>query len=259
MLATPQPDPGVNAIVAYNSFWDSRYAPDSTEAALHLLVDPTARANGSFYPSDVVEDPQTHLPSHIELRVAGGNDMIIALDYKVVDGHWIIVHGTFTATEHAVVLTFKVVADVTFSDIQIPGPSARSASRRQPLAVTGEPLNEPARPSAGPFAAWRRGRDSNSRDAHHVRPLSRRVPSTTRPPLRAWRAALLRRGRFDASFALAGLAFRPKELLAAGPRSRLRDTPASTSTRWFARDDREDVERATVRAALWIRRRTRRV
>lgn len=134
VLATPQPDPGVNAIVAYNSFWDSRYAPDSTEAALHLLVDPTARANGSFYPSDVVEDPQTHLPSHIELRVAGGNDMIIALDYKVVEGHWIIVHGTFTATEHAVVLTFKVVADVTFSDIQFPAqaPDPRLAGSPSP-------------------------------------------------------------------------------------------------------------------------------
>ena len=98
------------------------------------MVDPTARANGSFYPSDVVEDPQTHLPSHIELRVAGGNDMIIALDYKVVEGHWIIVHGTFTATEHAVVLTFKVVADVTFSDIQFPAqaPDPRLAGSPSP-------------------------------------------------------------------------------------------------------------------------------
>ncbi|HEY1655809.1 MAG TPA: hypothetical protein VGF86_11900 [Candidatus Tumulicola sp.] len=134
VLATPPPDPSVNAVVAYNSYWDARYAPDSTEAAVHLLIDPTARVAGSFYPSEVVEDPQTHLPSHIEVRVAGSNDMVIALDYKVIEGHWVIVHGTFSATEHAVVLTFKVIADVTFSDIAFPAeaPDPRLAGSPSP-------------------------------------------------------------------------------------------------------------------------------
>ena len=119
VLQTPPPDPGVNVVVAYNSFWNSRYAPDSSEAAIHLLIDPTPRVKG-FYPSEVVEDAQTHLPSHVEIRVAGTDDESIALDYKVIDGHWVITHGTFSATEHAVFLTFKVVADVTFSDIAFP-------------------------------------------------------------------------------------------------------------------------------------------
>ena len=78
------------------------------------------RAVKGFYPSEVVEDAQTHLPSHIEIRVAGSDDESIALDYKVIDGHWVITHGTFSATEHAVFLTFKVVADMTFSDIAFP-------------------------------------------------------------------------------------------------------------------------------------------
>jgi hypothetical protein len=120
VLATPVPDPSVNATVAYNSFWAARYAPDSSDDAIHLLIDPTARVKSSFYPSEVVEDPATHLPSHIEMRVAGGNDETIALDYKVIDGHWVIAHGVFSATEHAVFLTFKVVADVTFDDIAFP-------------------------------------------------------------------------------------------------------------------------------------------
>lgn len=119
VLQTPPPDPSVNVVVAYNSFWNSRYAPDSSEAAIHLLIDPTPRVKG-FYPSEVVEDAQTHLPSHVEIRVAGTDDESIALDYKVIDGHWVITHGTFSATEHAVFLTFKVVADVTFSDIAFP-------------------------------------------------------------------------------------------------------------------------------------------
>jgi len=89
VLATPEPDPSVNVVVPYNSFWNSRYAPDSSATALHLLIDPTPRVKG-FYPSEVVEDPQTHLPSHIEMRVTGGADESIALDYKVIDGHWVI-------------------------------------------------------------------------------------------------------------------------------------------------------------------------
>ena len=138
VLATPQPDPTVNAVIAYNSYWAARYAPDSTEAAVHLLVDPTARVRGSYYPSDVVEDAATHLPSHIEMRV-DGSDEIISMDYKVIDGHWVIVHATWSATQHAFVFTSKVIADVTFDDIAFPAqpPDAR-------LAGTPVPTTEPS-------------------------------------------------------------------------------------------------------------------
>lgn len=134
VLSTPAPDPSVNAVVAYNSFWAARYAPDSTASALHLLIDPTARVKGSFYPSEVIEDPATHLPSHIEMRVSGGSDMVISLDYKVIDGHWVITHGTFSATEHAIVFTFKVVADVRYDDIAFPAqpPDPRLAGPPSP-------------------------------------------------------------------------------------------------------------------------------
>ncbi len=138
VLATPQPDPTVNAVVAYNSYWAARYAPDSTENAVHLLIDPTARVRGSYYPSDVVEDSTTHLPSHIEMRV-DGSDEIISLDYKVIDGHWVIVHAIWSATEHAFVFTSKVIADVTFEDIAFPdqAPDPR-------LAGTPSPTTEPS-------------------------------------------------------------------------------------------------------------------
>lgn len=112
----PEPDPNVNAVVAYNSYWASSYAPDSTDTALHLLIEPTPRVQHGLYPSAVVEDSASQLPSHIEMRAIEG-DEAFSLDYKVVEGHWIIVHGTFSATEHAAFVTFKVVADVTFSNI----------------------------------------------------------------------------------------------------------------------------------------------
>jgi hypothetical protein len=144
VLATPEPDPSVNVVVPYNSFWNARYAPDSTDAAIHLLIDPTPRVKG-FYPSEVVEDPATHLPSHIEMRVTGGADESIALDYQVIDGHWVVTHGTFSATEHAVVLTFKVIADVTFSDIAFPTepPDPRLAGSPSPPVGSSAPTDAP--------------------------------------------------------------------------------------------------------------------
>jgi hypothetical protein len=135
VLSTPQPDPDVNAVVAYNSYWAARYAPDSTDAAVHLLIDPTARVRGSYYPSEVIEDPATHLPSHIEMRV-DGSDESIAFDYKVIDGHWVIVHGLWSATQHAFIFTSKVIADVTFDNIAFPteAPDPRLAGSPVPTS-----------------------------------------------------------------------------------------------------------------------------
>ena len=61
----------------------------------------------------------TQLPSHIEMRTSGG-DETIDLDYKVIDGHWTIVHGIFSASERVAILNFKVIADITYSDITFP-------------------------------------------------------------------------------------------------------------------------------------------
>jgi hypothetical protein len=135
-LAIPQEDPSVNVLVPYNSYWAARYATDSTDAALHLLIDPTPRVQQGFYPSEVVEDPASKLPSHIEMRVAGGNDETIALDYKVIEGHWMIVHGRFSATQHAAFFNFRVIADVTYSDIAFPAqaPDPRLAGAPSPAA-----------------------------------------------------------------------------------------------------------------------------
>jgi hypothetical protein len=117
----PYADPNVGVVIPYFSYFAPAYAPDSTESAPHFTIDPTSRLPGNtFYPSDVVEDPVSHLPSRIEMR-EGGSDMIIALDYKVLEGHWTIVHGMFTSTQHVLMLgTFKVVADVHYDDITFP-------------------------------------------------------------------------------------------------------------------------------------------
>lgn len=133
-LNIPGPDPGVNAVVPYNSYWAARYASDSTDAALHFLIDPTARVQQGLYPSDVVEDGSTRLPSHVQMRVAGASDEMFSLDYAVMQGHWVITHGTFSQTMHVAFLTYKIIADVTFSDISFPSepPDPRLAGNPTP-------------------------------------------------------------------------------------------------------------------------------
>ena len=76
----------------------------------------------------------SHLPSHIEMRVAGGGDEVISLDYSLLEGHWVIVHGTFTQTMHVAFLTYKIIADVTFKDITFPteAPDPRLAGTPAP-------------------------------------------------------------------------------------------------------------------------------
>lgn len=119
-LATPPPDPGVNVVVPYFRTMAPRYAPDSTASAVHLLIDATPALKApSYFWHEVIEDPQTHLPSRVVLNSVG-TDEIISLDYKVIDGHWIIDHATWSATEHAFIFTSKIIADVTFSDIAFP-------------------------------------------------------------------------------------------------------------------------------------------
>lgn len=112
----PEPDPSVTVVVPYNSFWATSFAPDSADNALHLLIAPTPRITRGLCPVEVVEDPASHLPSHIEMRAIEG-DEDFALDYQIIEGHWVVVHGTFSATQHVAFMTFKVVADMRFENI----------------------------------------------------------------------------------------------------------------------------------------------
>lgn len=143
-ISTPEPDPSVNAVIPYFSSLDVTYAPDSTENAVHLSIAPTPRLrHGVFYFTDIVEDPQSQLPSHVAMHNDDGNETI-TLDFKVLDGHWVIVHGTFSAPERVAFLTFDVIADVTFKNIAFP-----SEAPDPRLAGTPTPSPVPS-PSASP-------------------------------------------------------------------------------------------------------------
>ncbi|MBV8153027.1 MAG: hypothetical protein JO029_05780 [Candidatus Eremiobacteraeota bacterium] len=137
----PPDDPSVNAVVAYFSYWAVTYATDSADDALHLTIAPAPGYKYYFYPSDVVEDPQTQLPSHIEMR-SNQSDEMMTFDYKVIEGHWVMTHATWSATQHAFIFTSKVIADVTFDNIAFPtaAPDPRLAGTPAP---TAQPSSNP--------------------------------------------------------------------------------------------------------------------
>jgi len=115
----PQADPGVSAVMPYASFWVPSYMPDSTESRLHIRIQPTAAYGRGFYPSDIVEDSQTHLPSHIEMRTTDDSE-VITFDYRVQQGHWVMTQGTFTSMQHFGPMTFQVVARTDYMDMAFP-------------------------------------------------------------------------------------------------------------------------------------------
>jgi hypothetical protein len=131
LWAMPAPDPRANVQVPYISFWAPSFAPDSQ---LHLLVQPTpSLPNRDFYPADVVIDPQTQLPSHIELRFVGDPE-IIDIDYQVLQGHWVITHAIYTAPQHFGPMNFTVTSDTTYQDMAFPAapPDPRLAGTPAP-------------------------------------------------------------------------------------------------------------------------------
>ncbi len=117
---TPAPATGVAMSLTYVSFWAPSYAPDSTGTHLHLRVMPTpALQSGQFYPYDLIVDPVTRLPSHIDIRFQGNSDEI-ALDYKVLENHWTLTQAIYTAQQHALGFSFVVVSDTQYQDITFP-------------------------------------------------------------------------------------------------------------------------------------------
>lgn len=115
----PAPDPSVSMFVPYASFWVPSYLPDSTQDRLHIRIEPTAAYTGDLYVSEVLVDSRTQLPSHIELQSRRDQE-VIAMDYQVVDGHWIITHATYTAPQHFGPLSFTIVSDTTYDEITFP-------------------------------------------------------------------------------------------------------------------------------------------
>ncbi|HEV2261868.1 MAG TPA: hypothetical protein VGR69_06250 [Candidatus Rubrimentiphilum sp.] len=125
----PQPDASVDVVVPYFSFWQPVYAADSSATRIDIRIAPTPLLGDGIFPSQVVEDPRSLLPAHIEMRTTAG-DEVIALDYQVVQNHWIVTHGSFSSTQRVGPLTFTVVADTVYDQFAFP------ATAPNPLLAT---------------------------------------------------------------------------------------------------------------------------
>jgi hypothetical protein len=130
----PAPDPKVDVLMPYISFWAPSYMADSTERHLHFRVLPTpSLQQGYLYPYDLVVDSQTGLPSHLEIRFAG-DPTTISLDYQTIDGHWVITHATYSAPQHFGPMNFTVTSDTTYEQMTFPAtaPDPRLAGTPAP-------------------------------------------------------------------------------------------------------------------------------
>lgn len=115
LLALPQPDPNVDAVIYYLSFWHPAYLDGSTDAAPRFKIDPVAPQAHQPYPAEVSIDPSTGLPKHIDLKfVSDGLD--VQLDYAVIAGHWIITHGRMSSQQGP----FHGVSDTVFDNFAFP-------------------------------------------------------------------------------------------------------------------------------------------
>jgi hypothetical protein len=121
----PAPAKDVDSTVFYIPFWKPSYAAGSTDAAPHFSIELTTPQPRAAYLSDIVVDAQTHLPSHVVVRLQD-DPTTIALDYAMLQGHWVITHGSMETSQTVGIFSFHVVADTTYADMTFPTASPDS-------------------------------------------------------------------------------------------------------------------------------------
>ncbi len=100
LYSAPTPGPGITVVVPSVNGFAVRYAPDETN---HVQLEPSTPATRDFAAQrdhfvyrDVWFDPVTSLPTRVVLAAV---DEMLALDYTVVDGHWLLRDFTYHALE----------------------------------------------------------------------------------------------------------------------------------------------------------------
>jgi len=124
-FSLPQPSRDVDATVFYIPFWKPSYTAGSTDGAPRFSVELTTHQTRAAYLSDVVVDPQSHLPSHVVVKLEN-DPTTITLDYALLEGHWVVTHGSMSTSQTVGVFSFHIVADTTYSDMTFPTTSPDS-------------------------------------------------------------------------------------------------------------------------------------
>lgn len=115
VLPVPVSDTSVDSTLYYLSFWSPTYLQGSTDAAPRFAVALVNPQNEYPYPAEIDIDANSGLPRHIDIKVVG-KEIDVALDYSIVQGHWMITHGLMTS----VVGPFRGVSETTFDQFTFP-------------------------------------------------------------------------------------------------------------------------------------------
>jgi hypothetical protein len=95
-------NPDVSVIATTLRNYYAQYAPDSTDRIAHIVLQALpalTRDNGStFYLKDVYVDTVSNLPTRI---VYSGQTADFALDYTVIENHWVVNRAHYRATVFA--------------------------------------------------------------------------------------------------------------------------------------------------------------
>jgi hypothetical protein len=123
-FATPQASSEAVTVLATSlrNYFPS-YAPDSNEQIAHIITQPlpalTTNNASTFYLHDIYVDTTTNLPTRV---VYHGSEADFALDYAILENHWIVKHvfyrRTFFAPLHLGQVSFTV--DATYTQFAFP-------------------------------------------------------------------------------------------------------------------------------------------
>ncbi|MDQ6825989.1 MAG: hypothetical protein M3Z14_02150 [Candidatus Eremiobacteraeota bacterium] len=118
-FATPTPDPGITVVASYSRYYYPTFAADSSDAVPHLHLEVVPQDFRGPYPSDIVMNTATNLPSQIRLRSTAA-DTVVTFDYALLEQHWIITHFSYEETQSAAIARVHFKTETTFDQFSFP-------------------------------------------------------------------------------------------------------------------------------------------
>ncbi|BDE06371.1 hypothetical protein WPS_16470 [Vulcanimicrobium alpinum] len=102
-----------DVVVTYLRYYHAEYAADSNDRIAHIVMDPlptlTTGNTSDFYIHDVYVDTASNLPTRVTYT---GPTTTMAVDYAVVENHWLVSHMTYSHTFFGPLRIGRVTANV---------------------------------------------------------------------------------------------------------------------------------------------------
>jgi hypothetical protein len=121
-------NPEVTVVAGYSRYYYPSFAPDSSDAAPHLQLQVVPPDFRGPYPSDIVMNAATQMPSQVRLKSTRA-DTVVTFDYELLQEHWVITHFSYEETQSVVIGRLHFRTDTVFDQFAFPNtpPDARLA------------------------------------------------------------------------------------------------------------------------------------